>query len=274
MKTIGFVGGGNMAASIIGGLVSSGFSPDSIFVTDLDQDKLQKLQQDFGICPVSSNAELVEKSSCVVLAVKPQVFRTVLQDVLEAVQLHKPLVVSIAAGIREKEISRWLGGDLAIVRTMPNTPALVQAGVTGMYANNKVLKQQRDFADTVLSAVGSTVWLQEERQLDAVTAVSGSGPAYFFLIMEAMESAAQELGMDEQTARQLVLQTAFGAAKIAVQSDDSPITLRHKVTSPGGTTEQGVLALENGGVRQAFESALKAAENRSIELGDILGEDA
>ncbi len=274
MKTIGFVGGGNMAASIIGGLVSSGFSPDSIFVTDLDQDKLQKMQQDFGICPVSSNAELVEKSSCVVLAVKPQVFRTVLQDMLEAVQLHKPLVVSIAAGIREKEISRWLGGDLAIVRTMPNTPALVQAGVTGMFANDKVSKQQRDFADTVLSAVGSTVWLQEERQLDAVTAVSGSGPAYFFLIMEAMESAAQELGMDEKTARQLVLQTAFGAAKIAVQSDESPITLRQKVTSPGGTTEQGVLALESGGVRQAFESALKAAENRSIELGDILGEDA
>ncbi len=274
MKTIGFVGGGNMAASIIGGLVSSGFSPDSIFVTDLDQVKLQKLQQDFGICPVSSNDELVEKSSCVVLSVKPQVFKAVLQDMLEAVQLHKPLVVSIAAGIREKEISRWLGGDLAIVRTMPNTPALVRAGVTGMYANIKVSQKQRDFADNILSAVGSTVWLQEEEQLDAVTAISGSGPAYFFLVMEAMENAAKELGVDEQTARQLVLQTAFGAAKMAAQSDDSPTTLRKKVTSPGGTTEQGVLALENGGIRSAFASALKAAKRRSIELGNILGEDA
>ncbi len=274
MNTIGFVGGGNMATSIIGGLVASGFTAENIFVTDLDGSKLEKLQADFGITPLQDNSDLVSKASSIVLSVKPQVFQPVLKQMQPAVQQHKPLVISIAAGIREKEISRWLGGELAIVRTMPNTPALVQAGVTGMYANSLVTQQQKGFANDVLSAVGSTVWLDEETQLDAVTAISGSGPAYFFLVMEAMENAAKELGVNEQQARELVLQTAFGAAKIATQSEDSPTILREKVTSPGGTTEQGVLALENGGVREAFSAALKAAQNRSVELGDILGEDA
>ena len=263
-----------MATSIIGGLVASGFDAKNIFVTDLDSNKLEKLQVDFGITPAQDNAELVAKASTIVLSVKPQVFHPVLKEMQQAVQMHKPLVISIAAGIREKEISRWLGDELAIVRTMPNTPALVQAGVTGMFANPLVSQQQKDFANDVLSAVGSTVWLNEETQLDAVTAISGSGPAYFFMVMEAMENAAKELGVDEQSARQLVLQTAFGAAKIASQGEDSPTVLREKVTSPGGTTEQGLLALEKGGLRQAFSQALKAARDRSIELGDILGEDA
>ncbi len=274
MDTIGFVGGGNMAASIIGGLIASGFNAKNIFVTDLDGSKLEKMQADFGITPAQDNAELVSKVSSIVLSVKPQVLQMVLKDMQQVVQQHKPLVISIAAGIREKEISRWLGGDLAIVRTMPNTPALVQAGVTGMFANKLVTEEQKKLADNILSAVGSTVWLDAESQLDAVTAISGSGPAYFFLVMEAMEDAAKELGVDEQSARELVLQTAFGAAKIAVQGKDSPSVLREKVTSPGGTTEQGLLALNNGGIREAFSAALKAARDRSIELGDILGEDA
>ena len=263
-----------MATSIIGGLVASGFEAANIFVTDLDSAKLEKLQADFGITPAQDNNELVSKASSIVLSVKPQVFQLVLKEMQVAVQQNKPLVISIAAGIREKEISRWLGGELAIVRTMPNTPALVQAGVTGMFANSLVSAEQKQFADDVLSAVGSTVWLEEETQIDAVTAISGSGPAYFFMVMEAMENAAKELGVNEQSARELVLQTAFGAAKIAVQGEDTPTILREKVTSPGGTTEQGLLALEKGGLRQAFSSALTAARDRSIELGDILGEDA
>ncbi len=186
-------------------------------------------------------------------------------------QDQQPLVISIAAGIRTPDLARWLGADTAIVRAMPNTPALVQSGATGLFANAHVRDQQRDLAETILRAVGLTLWVEQEDQLDLVTALSGSGPAYFFLVMEALQEAASKLGLPAETARLLALQTAFGASRMALESDEDAAALRQRVTSPGGTTEQALRVLEEGGLRNLMEQALTAAARRSRELADQFG---
>jgi len=192
-------------------------------------------------------------------------------ELSSTVQQQKPLIISIAACVREPDINRWLGGDIAIVRTMPNTPAMVQSGATALIANAAVTEEQRELAETIMRAVGLTLWLEDESQLDAVTALSGSGPAYFFLVMEAMEHAGRELGLSGQTARLLTMQTAFGAAKMALESSDNAAILRERVTSPGGTTEKALEVLENGKLRELFDQALKAACERSHELAELIG---
>lgn len=268
---LAFIGAGNMARSLIGGLVADGWDPAFISVSDPDPDQLAAVTGLFGTNSAPDNAAAVENSELVVLAVKPQVMREVAGGLAAKVQARQPLVISIAAGIRTSDLQRWLGGDCALVRCMPNTPALVQSGATAMFANSAANDDQKALAENVLRAVGLAVWVDNEAQMDAVTALSGSGPAYFFLVIEALQEAAQALGLDDKTARLLALQTAFGAAKMALESRDDAATLRQRVTSPGGTTETALSVLEQGGLRPLFNDALKAACDRSRELAEQFG---
>jgi len=269
---IAFIGGGNMAASLIGGLIADAWPPECIHVAEPDAARREALTARWPVHVTADNAAAAQHAQLLVLAVKPQVLREAAVALAPAVQRDHPLVISIAAGVREGDIARWLGGDVAVVRTMPNTPALVQSGATGMYANALVSAEQRDQAETVLRAVGLTLWVDTEDLLDAVTAVSGSGPAYFFLVMEALEQAGTELGLSPEQARLLSLQTALGAARMAIESDDGPALLRQRVTSPGGTTERAIAVLEDGKLRELFTAALRAARDRSAELAQVLGE--
>lgn len=268
---ITFIGGGNMAASLIGGLVANGKAPDEICVSDIDPEKCRMAENRFGVRTCSDNATAVADADIVVLAVKPQVMVPVIDSLCDAARMRSPLMVSVAAGVRAADIVRWLGYPAAVVRTMPNTPALVGAGATALFANDQVTPEQRTSAQTILDAVGISVWVESETQLDAVTALSGSGPAYYFLLMELMQTAGEKLGLDPDTARQLTLQTALGAARIANEGEDPPGTLREKVTSPNGTTEQALLYFQNNGMAELVTGALQAAHDRSVELGDELG---
>lgn len=272
-STVAFIGGGNMAGSLIGGLVADGYQPDKIYASDRDSDKLALLAAKFGIRSARNNQDAVEHCDILVLAVKPQVMRNVAEELAEAVQQRQPLVISIAAGVREAHLDQWLGGGVALIRSMPNTPAMLQAGATVLHAGAGVSKQQKSIAETILRSVGLTCWVQDEALMDAVTALSGSGPAYFFLLMEAMEQAGIELGLPANTARLLTLQTALGAARMAMESSDGPATLRGYVTSPGGTTESALKTLENSGFREIMRQALTAAKARSEALSAMLGND-
>jgi len=266
-----FIGGGNMASSLIGGLVADGFDSGNIWVCDPDSQKLAQLAARYGVHTETDNDKAAADADILVLAVKPQIMEAVARGLAESVRKHRPLVISIAAGVREKVLREWLGGKVALVRGMPNTPAMIQSGATGLHAGPGVSAQQRDLAESILRAVGLTRWVDDEEQMDAVTAVSGSGPAYFFLVMEAMEEAARKMGLDSESARLLTLQTALGAARMAMESSDSPATLRQKVTSPGGTTERALAILEEGRLRELFSNALEGARTRSRELSDLLG---
>jgi pyrroline-5-carboxylate reductase len=270
-KTITFIGAGNMASSLIGGLVADGYAPKKIVASDPDSGKLADLSARFGIQSATDNIDAVQRADVVVLAVKPQALEQVCGDIRAAVQQRHPLVVSIAAGIREADLQAWLGGDITLVRSMPNTPAMLQAGATVLHADPGVSAAQRDLAESILRAVGLTRWVDDEALMDVVTALSGSGPAYFFLVMEAMEAAAIANGLTADTARLLTIQTALGAARMAIESSDGPAALRQKVTSPGGTTERALSILEQGELRALFEKAVTGACERSRELSEMLG---
>ena len=269
---IGFIGGGNMAASLIGGLVANGTPPGRIRVSDPDTPKLDDLRERFGVNTESGNEAVASRCATVVLAVKPQVMRPVVEALAPALGAHGPLLVSIAAGVREADMNRWAGGGMAIVRTMPNTPALVGCGATALHANGKVTPAQRERAAAILRAVGITLWVDDEAQLDAVTALSGSGPAYYFLLMEIMQATGEAMGLDADAARRLTLQTALGAARIANESEEPPAVLRERVTSPGGTTERALVTMREGGIEKVVADGIRGALRRSIELGDALGE--
>ncbi|HEY9033183.1 MAG TPA: pyrroline-5-carboxylate reductase [Pseudomonadales bacterium] len=271
---ITFIGGGNMASSLVGGLLANDYPAQQINVVEPDPQKRQQLQQQFGIATSDDSPGAVASADVVVLAVKPQILQTVCRQLAAPVQQRQPLVISIAAGIRSTDIDRWLGGDCALVRCMPNTPALVQTGATGLFANARVDATQKQLATDVLEAAGITLWVEREDLLDAVTAVSGSGPAYFFLLMECMQTAGEQLGLDADSARQLSLQTALGAARMATAGHDDPATLRNKVTSKGGTTEAAINCFQQNGLEQLVLRALTAARDRAIELADELGKDA
>ncbi|SEO92701.1 pyrroline-5-carboxylate reductase [Aquisalimonas asiatica] len=270
-KTIAFIGGGNMARSLIGGLIADGFPADRIRVAEPDPEQRGNLSATFGVRVTGDNRDAVADADGVVLAVKPQVIRDVATELAPQLARTGAVVISIAAGIRESDLSRWLGDGLPVVRVMPNTPSLVQTGATALYANTATSTEQRSLAESLMRAVGLTCWLDDENQMNAVTAVSGSGPAYFFLLMESMEQAGADLGLPRETARLLTLQTALGAAKMALESAEDVATLRRQVTSPGGTTEQAIQAFEDGGLRELVEQALKAAADRAESLGDELG---
>ncbi len=271
LNSITFIGGGNMAASLISGLVADGYDPTHITASDPNKERLAQLAANYAIRTETDNDTAVQNADIVVLAVKPQVLESVVRDVASAIWRHQPLVISIAAGVREAALREWLGEDIALVRTMPNTPAMIQSGASGLHASENVSDIQKDQAESILRAVGLTCWVTDESQMDTVTALSGSGPAYFFLVMEAMEAAAIKMGLEAENARLLTLQTALGAARMAMESKDSPATLREKVTSPGGTTERALGILQEGGLPALFEQALNGARDRSQELSEILG---
>ncbi len=274
MKTarLAFIGAGNMARSLIGGLIADGWDPAGISVADPDNEQLAAIKHSFQVHTDSDNQRVTETADVLVLAVKPQVIQEVAIGLGDTVQQHTPLVISIAAGIRSTDLQRWLGGRCALVRCMPNTPALVQSGATALYPSAQVSDDQKDLAETILRAVGLALWVEDEDLMDAVTALSGSGPAYFFLLIEALQESGAALGLDEKTARLLALQTAFGAAKMALESSEDAAVLRRRVTSPGGTTEKALAVLEAGGIKTLFHDALTAARDRSRELAQQLGE--
>lgn len=269
--TITFIGGGNMARSLIGGLLADGADPAGIRVADPDPAQREGLAALGPVRVFADNLEAAAGAAVLVFAVKPQVLHDVARALAGVVARAHPLVVSIAAGIRSADLDRWLGGGAAVVRAMPNTPALVRSGATALYANPAVDAAGRDRAESILRAVGITLWLEDEALMDAVTALSGSGPAYFFLVMEALEAAATSLGLAPATARMLTLETAIGAARVALESDEDVAGLRRRVTSPGGTTEAAVAVLEQAGLREQFRRALIAARDRSRALAEEFG---
>lgn len=267
-----FIGGGNMASALIGGLLEKGQSANNIRVIELDSNKCQELHTQFGVQTAQQLDASSVVSDVIVLAVKPQSLRQLALQL--APLLTQQLVISIAAGIRLADLSRWLGDYPTLIRVMPNTPALVQQGVSGLFAQAGVSNAHQQQASTILSAVGRILWLSHEEEIDAITAASGSGPAYVFYFLEAMQAGAEQQGFSPETARMLALETFRGAVTLATQSSDSLATLRQKVTSKGGTTEQAILSFEEGKIKEWINMGMQACANRSRELGELLGKDS
>ncbi|MEE8365981.1 MAG: pyrroline-5-carboxylate reductase [Gammaproteobacteria bacterium] len=259
-----FIGGGNMATSLIGGIVANEYDASCITACDIDTDKLERLARDFGISTSADSRVAIGGAEVVILAVKPQVMQAVCEPLADIDSARDCLYISIAAGIREQEINRWLGGNRAVIRCMPNTPALIRLGATGMYANPLVSNAQKQLAQAILAAVGITVWVDQEGELDAVTAISGSGPAYFFYFIELLQQAGTKLGLKEDTARLLAQQTALGAASMV--KNGNVVELRAQVTSKNGTTEQAILSFQQNDLASLVDRATKAARDRSVEL--------
>ena len=270
---ISFIGGGNMARAIIGGLKNNDFDMSAITVIDPDVKKCEQLAAEFNVQVSDSyveNDNINKRSHVIVLAVKPQQMREVCEQLSK--KISSQLIISIAAGIRTTDISRWLGNYPSVVRVMPNTPAQIQAGVSALFAMPNVNQLQQDRASTILGAVGTTLWLDDEAKMDAVTAISGSGPAYVFYLIEALQDAAINLGMTAEESSMLAVQTFAGASLLASQSSDDIKTLRAQVTSKGGTTEQGILALETANIKKIILAAAQAAADKSKSLGDDLAQ--
>jgi pyrroline-5-carboxylate reductase len=271
-SVIGFIGAGNMAYALIKGLINNGYGAENIKISDLDETLLNSRNSELGVATFTDNSALIAECDVVLLAVKPQVMSNVCKGLQGAVKSNH-LFVSIAAGIRANDICRWLGGDYALVRTMPNTPALVQQGATGLFANDLVSEEHKAIVSSVLLAIGDCFWVSEEKLIDAITAISGSGPAYFFLMMQSMTQAGMALGLDENTASALSIKTALGASVMAANSDVGPKQLRANVTSPNGTTQAAIEVFQDqnfeGIVANATRAAYDRAHELSIQLGDV-----
>lgn len=268
---IGFIGGGNMANALIGGLLKQGFLAADVTVVEPMAENRERLSASFGVaCLPAANASILG-SDILVLSVKPQQMREALAPL--SGKLKGELVISIAAGTRLADISRWLGGYAKLVRSMPNTPALIGAGITGLYADPSIDEEARRQAERILGAVGKTLWIAEESMMDAVTAVSASGPAYVFYFIEALRDAARALGFPDEQARLLAIETTVGAVALAANSAEDVAVLRQRVTSRGGTTEAALNSLNADGFKAAILRAVRAADARGRELGDLLGKD-
>jgi pyrroline-5-carboxylate reductase len=268
--TISFIGAGNMASAIIGGMLSSGYKAASIWASAPDNAQLQSIQEKFGINITTDNHLCVQHADMVILAVKPQVMRDVCRDIALVVQHRQPLLVSIAAGLTTETLDEWLGGNTTLVRVMPNTPSLVGKGAAGLFANARVNDTRKNMVESVFKSIGTALWVEDENLLHGVTALSGSGPAYFFLMLEALEDAATKAGITAETARQLAIQTMAGAAEMAARSEFDPARLKRNVMSPGGTTERAINTFEQGGLRGLIELAYNAAFKRSEEMAKEL----
>ena len=267
--SVGFVGGGNMTRAIAGGLLASGFSAAHMLIAEPSAERRETLRQELAdVAITDDNSEVAANSDCMVLAVKPQILAMVCRDLAEQAQRTKPLIVSIAAGVRSEDIDRWLGGHFAIVRVMPNQPALLRQGVSGIFANERVTATEYAGAERIMAAVGRVVRVPREADIDAVTAVSGSGPAYLYLLIDMLIQTARTLGLDEQAAATLALETACGAAALAAASDESMQELIARVRSPGGTTAAALDSLEEQNIRGIFANALTAARDRAVALAD------
>ncbi len=271
---IAFVGGGNMARSLVAGLIADGHVPAALTVSDPLADVRAHLAKTYDVRTTDSNTDAVAAAQVVVLAVKPQLAPGVCRALAGQLPRPAPLIISVMAGVAEASICAWLGAETPLVRTMPNTPVLVKSGAIGLHANAATTPAQRNLAEEILRAGGLTRWVEREAQLDVVTAVSGGGPAYFFLLMEALEEAAVAEGLDAEAARLLSIQTALGAARMAMESNESPRQLRQRVTSPGGTTERALALLTEGGLEPLVARAVAAARARAEELSQLLGADA
>ena len=271
IRKLAFIGGGNMAAALISGLTKRGLPAERVVVADPSRDQLQRLVSSYGVQIAPDNAAAVPGAEVVVLAVKPQQMRSVALGLAPHLAASRPLVVSVAAGIPHASLARWFGPQIPVIRTMPNRPALNGFGATGLYAPASVGAAYRALAEKIMAAVSATVWVEHESQMDTVTAVSGSGPAYFFLFMEALEAAAHERGLPSDVAHRLTLETAFGAAQMARQSADSLAILREQVTSKGGTTAAALEVLNGAGLRAIVAHAVAAADRRSAELAAEFG---
>ncbi|MGF6599141.1 pyrroline-5-carboxylate reductase [Paraburkholderia sp. GAS448] len=267
---IAFIGGGNMAAALIGGLVKRGVAPADLYAIDPNEDVRRRNEQQFGIRTGASADAALGSFDAILLAVKPQNLKSVADSIAPYLSTTQ-LVISIVAGIRVEDMSRWLNGHARIVRTMPNTPALIGMGATGLFATAGVDEAGRALASQVLGAVSETVWFEDEAKIDAVTAISGSGPAYVFYFIEALEEAARQLGMDEAQGRALAVATFTGAAQLAAQSDEPPAVLRERVTSKGGTTAAALSSFDASGVKDAIVHGALAADARAREMGDEFG---
>ena len=265
-RPVAFIGGGNMARSLIGALIARGGGAAHIRVAEPVEAVRESLARDFGVAVFPDAREACADADLWLLAVKPQVMRSVCESLAGIARARDPLVVSIAAGITAVQLERWLGGEAAVIRAMPNTPALLGAGVTGLFASTRVDADGRRCAQDLLSSAGKTVWIDDEARMDAVTAVSGSGPAYVFLLAEAMEAAARQQGLGDEAARTLVLQTVLGAARMLTESEEAPDALRKRVTSPNGTTQAAVDTLQAGGFEALVATAIQAAAQRGREL--------
>jgi pyrroline-5-carboxylate reductase len=271
IRRLAFIGGGNMAAALIGGLTKRGLARERIVVADPIREPLDRLVSDYGVTAAGDNLSAVAGAEVVILAVKPQLMRAVSLALAPSLAQSKPLVISIAAGIPHAALTRWFGPQVAVVRTMPNRPALNGFGATGLYAPPSVGAANRALAEAIMAAVSATVWVEHESQMDTVTALSGSGPAYFFLFMEALEAAAHARGLPNDVAHKLTLETAFGASQMARLSSEPLSTLRDQVTSKGGTTAAALEVLDAAGLRAIVAHAVAAADRRSAELAAEYG---
>jgi pyrroline-5-carboxylate reductase len=273
---ITFIGGGNMGRALISGLLANDFKAHQISVVEANVATALKLHEDFGVQSIGSSEQIsfdFSKNNAVVMAIKPQDFNVVAKDL--AVKLKHdsgpgPLILSIAAGIRLKDMSRWLN-HARCVRAMPNTPALIGKGITGLFADKDINESDRHLAQTICNAVGQSIWVSEEKLMDAVTAVSGSGPAYVFAFLEAMQSAGEKLGLDAASARKLAYTTLEGASQLAHNSDEQAGVLRERVTSKGGTTAAALEVMKQQGWQEILEKAIDAADQRGRAMGDELG---
>jgi pyrroline-5-carboxylate reductase len=268
---IGFIGAGNMAYALIKGLLNNGFNANQINISDPNEELLRNRESELKVSTYSDNASLLSNSDVIFFAVKPQVLSNVCLE-LKGIVKSKHLFVSIVAGIRSSDINRWLGGNFALIRTMPNTPALFQSGVTGLFANEVVDNEQKSLVESILSSVGECFWVNEEKLIDAITAISGSGPAYFFLLMESMKQAGMALGLDEETANSLSIQTAYGASLMANKTGKDSRTLRTEVTSPNGTTQSAIESFQDQNFEGIVANATRAAYDRARELSNELGD--
>ena len=268
---IGFIGAGNMAYALIKGLLNNGFDANQINISDPNEELLLNRESELKVTTYSDNASLLSNSDVIFFAVKPQVLSSVCLE-LKGVVKSKHLFVSIVAGIRSSDINRWLGGNFSLIRTMPNTPALFQSGVTGLFANELVDNEQKSLVSSILSSVGECFWVNEEKLIDAITAISGSGPAYFFLLMESMKQAGIALGLDEETANSLSIQTAYGASLMANKTGKDSRTLRSEVTSPNGTTQSAIESFQDQNFEGIVANATRAAYDRARELSNELGD--
>ncbi|KLD65510.1 pyrroline-5-carboxylate reductase [Dyella japonica] len=270
MTRIAFIGGGNMARSLIGGLLKTGVAASAITVAEPRADARQELGREFGIASYAENRLAAAEADVLVLAVKPQIMPAIHAELLDTLARQRPMLISIAAGVRIDQLERWFGHALPIVRCMPNTPSLIGAGATGLFANRRTSPEQRAKAQHIMDAVGLTRWVEDESLMDTVTAVSGSGPAYFFAMVEALEHAAFAQGMSRETARALAAQTCLGAGRMLVESGEDPGVLRQRVTSPNGTTQAALESLATDHFAQAVAHAVAAATRRGAELAAAL----
>lgn len=271
-SSICFIGGGNMGRSLIGGLIANGYSDKLISVVEPNAESQQRIAKLYNVDLYDAPDESLIKADVIVIATKPQILKDVALAIKDFIK-EDTLIISVAAGIRLLNLAQWLGSGKAIIRVMPNTPALVQEGMSVLVANSHCSEEQQAIASGIMGAVGKTLWLDDEKHMDTVTAVSGSGPAYFFLVMEAIQTTARKMGLTNEQAKILTQQTALGAATMALQSQDDVTDLRKQVTSPGGTTEQALNVLLEGDIHDLFRDALKAASNRSKEMAKDLGDD-